>query len=64
MRIAVLALAAMAPVAALAHHGWSGYDANTVVTVKAPILESRYQNPHGELVMEDWSRCRCWPPAC
>jgi hypothetical protein len=50
---AAAALAAVAPVAALAHHGWSSYDANTVLTLKAPILESRYQNPHGELVMED-----------
>ncbi|HJQ60992.1 MAG TPA: DUF6152 family protein [Vineibacter sp.] len=47
------ALLAALPVAALAHHGWSSYDANTVVTVTAPILESRYQNPHGELLMED-----------
>ncbi len=53
MRIAIFALAAIAPVAALAHHGWSSYDPNTVLTVKAPILESRYQNPHGELLMEE-----------
>jgi hypothetical protein len=52
-KIAVAILAAALPAAALAHHGWSSYDANTVLTVKAPILESRYQNPHGELVMED-----------
>jgi hypothetical protein len=46
------ALASTLPLTALAHHGWSTYDANAVVTVTAPILESRYQNPHGELVME------------
>lgn len=47
------ALAAVVPVAAFAHHGWSSYDANTILTLKAPIAEARYQNPHGELVMED-----------
>jgi len=54
MRKIVIAAAMTAlPVAAFAHHGWSSYDANTVLTVTAPILEMRYQNPHGELVMED-----------
>lgn len=53
MRIAVFAVVAAAPMAALAHHGWSSYDPHTLVTLKAPILESRYQNPHGELVIED-----------
>ena len=42
-----------APAAVLAHHGWSSYDPSTVLTITAPIKESRYQNPHGELVMED-----------
>ena len=51
--IVIAALASGVPLAALAHHGWSSYDANTVLTVKAAILESRYQNPHGELVIED-----------
>lgn len=45
-----LSLAIAAPV--LAHHGWSAYDTSTVLTIEAPILESRYGNPHGELVME------------
>jgi hypothetical protein len=47
------AAALAAPVAAMAHHGWSSYEAATVLTITAPILESRYQNPHGELIMED-----------
>jgi hypothetical protein len=47
------ASALAAPVAAIAHHGWSSYDPATVVTITAPILESRYQNPHGELVIEE-----------
>ena len=52
-KIVIAAILAAIPVAAYAHHGWSSYDANTVLTISAPILEMRYQNPHGELVMED-----------
>ena len=52
-KIVVTAALAAMPVTALAHHGWSSYDANSVLTLKGAILESRYQNPHGELVLED-----------
>jgi hypothetical protein len=51
--VVALALVAGMPLAALAHHGWSSYDANTVLTLKGAILESRYQNPHGELELQD-----------
>ncbi|HEX2892061.1 DUF6152 family protein [Vineibacter terrae] len=51
--VLVASLAVALPAAAFAHHGWSSYDANTVLTLTAPVLESRYQNPHGELVLED-----------
>jgi hypothetical protein len=47
----VLSGAAVASPAA-AHHGWSSYDAATVLTIKGPIVESRYVNPHGEIVLE------------
>ena len=30
-----------------AHHGWSGYDANTVLTLTGTIRESGYEHPHG-----------------
>lgn len=50
---AALAVGVVAPAAVLAHHGWSSYDAAALVTLTAPVLESRYQNPHGELVLED-----------
>jgi hypothetical protein len=36
----------------LAHHGWSTYDAETVVVLEAPIIEVRYQSPHGEIELE------------
>lgn len=44
------ALAAASPAAA--HHGWSGYDTAKALSITAPVLESRYRNPHGELVLE------------
>jgi len=37
---------------ALAHHGWGSYDAATVLTVEAPIVEASYQYPHCEIVIE------------
>ncbi|HET8727861.1 MAG TPA: DUF6152 family protein [Alphaproteobacteria bacterium] len=46
----VTALPAVLP--AWAHHGWSSYDAETVLVLEAPILAARYQNPHGEIEME------------
>lgn len=44
--------AAATPDVALAHHGWSSYDAGKTLTLKGAILESKYQNPHGEIVIE------------
>jgi hypothetical protein len=38
--------------AALAHHGWGSYDANTVVTLEGPILQAAYEFPHGHVIME------------
>ena len=32
---------------------WSSYDAGTVLTIEAPILTAKYQNPHGEIEMTD-----------
>jgi hypothetical protein len=34
---------------ALAHHGWTGYDANRTLTLTGSITESRYANPHGTI---------------
>jgi hypothetical protein len=39
--------------AAWAHHGWSTYDAGTVLTIEAPILTAKYQNPHSEITLKD-----------
>ena len=39
--------------AAVAHHGWSSYDAATVVTIEAPIVTAKYENPHSEITLSD-----------
>ncbi|WP_374471319.1 DUF6152 family protein [Phenylobacterium sp.] len=32
--------------AALAHHGWSSYDAQKVIRVTAPVSDLAWENPH------------------
>ncbi len=44
--VTTLALLCAAPAAALAHHGWSSYDANKTLTLTAPVTEVRWANPH------------------
>jgi hypothetical protein len=54
MRRAILLLAAVGlaiPAAAFAHHGWSGYEPDKRMTLKAPISAVRYANPHAEIDM-------------
>jgi Family of unknown function (DUF6152) len=38
--------------AALAHHGWSGYDASKPLTVTGTIKVSGYEHPHGFVRLE------------
>ena len=40
---------AVTPVAALAHHGWSGQDNAKVTTLSGAVTAVRYRNPHGEI---------------
>jgi len=49
--LAVLALLALA-VPALAHHGWSGYDATKELTLTGTIKEAGYEHPHGHVRLE------------
>ena len=42
---AIVALALSAP--ALAHHGWSSYDATKTIEVTAPLSAVTWGNPHG-----------------
>lgn len=35
------------PSAALAHHGWSSYDADKTIKITAPLTNVTWGNPHG-----------------
>jgi uncharacterized protein DUF6152 len=37
--------------AALAHHGWGGYDATHPVTVTGPIMTTKFENPHATITV-------------
>ncbi|UIJ45082.1 DUF6152 family protein [Sphingomonas cannabina] len=48
MRFPILLVAALSiPGAAVAHHGWSSYDATKVVKITAPLANVSWGNPHG-----------------
>jgi hypothetical protein len=47
-----LAVLLAAPIAALAHHGWSEYDSTRTVKLTGTIVESGYEHPHGFLRLE------------
>lgn len=40
-------LTMIVPAAALAHHGWSSYDASKMLRVTAPLKAVTWGNPHG-----------------
>jgi len=50
--LALSTLLALAPAAALAHHGWSGYDASQVLNLTGTIREAGYEHPHGFVKLE------------
>src|SRR5882762_9193994 len=50
--LALLTLLALAPTAAFAHHGWSGYDASQVLNLTGTIREAGYEHPHGYVKLE------------
>ena len=47
---AVLAVLAV-PAAAVAHHGWSSYDADRAVGLAGPFTSVSWSNPHGTATM-------------
>jgi hypothetical protein len=51
---AAAALALLAP-PAIAHHGWSSYDAAKTLTVTAPLKQVTWGNPHGSAKV-DWNK--------
>lgn len=48
--VAVLALLGTSP--AVAHHGWSGYDASRELTLTGTIKEAGYEHPHGSVRLQ------------
>ena len=50
-RILIAALLA-APLAALAHHGWSEYDASKTLKLTGKVVESGYEHPHGHVRLQ------------
>jgi hypothetical protein len=46
-RVLSLAVMCIVAAAALAHHGWSDYDAKKPLTLTGVIQSSGYENPHG-----------------
>lgn len=49
MKGAGLAGLLLFPLAALGHHGWSGYDASQPLRLTGKVLESAYEHPHGRI---------------
>ncbi|MDB5663157.1 MAG: hypothetical protein JWN59_1495 [Sphingomonas bacterium] len=54
-RLMIAAAIAAIPAAALAHHGWSSYDAEQTLTVTAPLRDVTWGNPHGSAKI-DWQK--------
>ena len=53
MRLRSLAvLCALAALPALAHHGWSEYDATKPLKLTGQVLKSGYEHPHGHVQLE------------
>lgn len=46
-RLIVAAALVSLPAVALAHHGWSSYDAEKTLTITAPLTALSWSNPHG-----------------
>ncbi|MGH2426092.1 MAG: DUF6152 family protein [bacterium] len=45
----VVIVLSLTATAVQAHHGWGGYDGNTVLNLTGVIRESTYEHPHGTL---------------
>lgn len=51
-RAIALAVALTLPTLALAHHGWSEYDQNTLLKLTGTVEESGYEHPHGHIKLK------------
>jgi len=50
-QLAAILAVSLLPGVALAHHGWSGYDPNTMLTMTGPIETAAYRYPHGMITL-------------
>jgi len=48
----IVACTFLAPLAALAHHGWSEYDQQTTLKLTGTIEEAGYEHPHGHIQLK------------
>jgi len=48
----LLLMLALLPAGALAHHGWSHYDQNNVITLTGTIQSVGYEHPHGHVELQ------------
>ena len=46
LALAMTLILAVAPAPARAHHGWSGYESSTLLTLTGTITNVQYENPH------------------
>lgn len=51
IKFALAASLGIAPVAALAHHGWSSYNEAEPITLTGPLTSVTWGNPHGTATM-------------
>jgi hypothetical protein len=52
MKKIVAVFVALVPVAALAHHGWGGYDSTNLLKLSGTVKEANFENPHGQLMLD------------
>ncbi len=50
--LVVIGFALLSTGAALAHHGWSKYDASKKFTIAAPVETVAWSNPHGQMTLK------------
>jgi hypothetical protein len=49
----LIAVLAVAPALALAHHGWSEYDSGKLLKLTGTIVEFGYEHPHGHIRLQE-----------
>ena len=50
--VMAVGLAGMLAGPAVAHHGWSGYDATKEMTLTGTVREAGYEHPHGYVALD------------